>query len=250
MKKYKLDLHTNTMTWDYTKHTVLCISDAHIPHHHPDMFSFLLALKKKYKPDLVVSMGDLGDFHALSYHDHIPELDSSAKELEQLQKYARQLERIFPEMLIISSNHGDLPLRKAVSHGIPKALFRPFNDIYDVGAGWLFIDDLTIETAGHPDLHFTHGLKKNGLQIAQQRGQRVVQGHYHTTLAVEYAGNPHQLLWAMATGCLIDRKSLAFAYDKLSLNRPLIGTGVVVNGYPRVLPMVLDKQSRWIKELL
>jgi hypothetical protein len=245
-----LDLKTNTARWDYTKHTILCISDAHIPYMHPDMFAFLAALKKKYTPDLVVSMGDLADFHGISFHDSIPDLDSAGAELLKVQKYSKQLEKLFPNMVILGSNHGDLPMRKAVAHGLPKALFRPYNEIYGVGAGWLFIDDLTIKTKGHPDLYLTHGLAKNGLKIAQQRGQRVVQGHYHTSFDISYCGNPNELLWSMATGCLIDRKSLAFAYDRLNLHRPVIGTGVIVNGYPRILPMILDYSGRWTKELL
>lgn len=250
MKKFKLDLRTNTMSWDYTKHTILCISDMHMPYHHPDSLKFLQALKKKYNPDLVVSLGDLADFHNISFHDSDPDLDSASGELAAMQKHAKQLEKLFPEMIVIGSNHGDLPLRKAKAHGLPRALFRPFNDIYDVGAGWLFIDDLTVKVNGEPDLYITHGLKKNGLQLTQQRGQRTVQGHYHCDFNIQYCGNPNELLWSMMAGCLIDRKSLAFSYDRLNLNRPVIGTGVIVKGYPRILPMVLNYQSRWIGELL
>ena len=44
--------------------SVLVISDLHIPYHHPDAFKFLAALKKKYKPDLVVNIGDEIDQHS------------------------------------------------------------------------------------------------------------------------------------------------------------------------------------------
>ena len=57
--------------------SVLVISDLHIPYHHPDAFEFLKALKKKYKPDLVVNIGDEIDQHSISMHDSNPDLPSS-----------------------------------------------------------------------------------------------------------------------------------------------------------------------------
>ena len=40
---------------------ILCISDLHMPFHHPKAFQFLRALKDKYKPTFVVCMGDEAD---------------------------------------------------------------------------------------------------------------------------------------------------------------------------------------------
>mgnify|MGYP003679021094 CR=1 FL=1 len=45
--------------------SILCISDLHIPYHHPQAFDFLKALKKKINPDLIVCGGDELDKHAL-----------------------------------------------------------------------------------------------------------------------------------------------------------------------------------------
>lgn len=237
---------------EYKDMNILCISDMHIPYHHPDSFEFLAALKELYDPDLVVCLGDLVDFHAISFHDSDPELLSAGDELELSQEYCQLLEEGFPEMYIIGSNHGDLPLRKFMAHGLPRRMIRPYNEIFGVGEGWKFVDDLTITTATKylPDMYFTHGIKKNGIQLAQQRGQRVVQGHYHTEFYIKYAGNPNSLIWAVGSGCLIDSKSLAFAYDKLHLNRPIIGTSVIERGVPTLIPMILDKSGRWIGEIV
>ena len=38
--------------------SILCISDLHIPYHHPQAFDFLKALKKKIKPDLIFKVID------------------------------------------------------------------------------------------------------------------------------------------------------------------------------------------------
>ena len=53
---------------------VLIIPDMHIPYHHPDTIPFLTHLKKKYNPTRIVCAGDELDKHALSYHDHDPDL--------------------------------------------------------------------------------------------------------------------------------------------------------------------------------
>lgn len=224
--------------------TILCISDQHMPYHHPDMFKFLAAIKKRYKPNLVVNMGDALDFHSISFHQSDPNLSNAGEELERGREAVEQMEKLFPNMVVLSSNHGDLPLRKFVANGLPRQMLRPYNDIYGVGEGWRFVDDLTL-VEGSEIIYFCHGISKNGKQLAAQRGVCVVSGHYHTEFRIDYVSNPRNLLWAMHTGCLIDKDSLAFAYDKLNLSRPVIGTGIILNGQAHLLPMVLNSKGRW-----
>jgi hypothetical protein len=120
-----------------------------------------------------------------------------------------------------------------------------------VSEDWKFIPDLTIETgvSGLPDIYIAHGLRKNALQVAQQRGQRFVCGHFHENFEIRYAGNPNSLIWAAMSGCLIDKKSMAFNYNKLNLNRPVLGCTVILYGVPFLIPMVLDSKGRWIEEV-
>lgn len=240
----KID-HSNEIMLDYGNLTILAIPDLHIPYHHKDAFAFLETLKEIYKPDLVVNLGDLADFHCISFHNSDPDLDHAGQELEKLRMYAQELEEIFPEMIIIGSNHGDLPVRKFLANGLPRGILRPYDEIYDVGDGWKFVDDLTIKSKTEPDLYFNHGIKKNALAVAQQRGQRFVCGHFHESMEVRYCGNPNELLWSVIGGCLIDKKSLAFAYNRLNLNRPILGATIIENGYPLQIPMVLNKNGRW-----
>lgn len=151
-------------------------------------------------------------------------------------------------MVIVGSNHGDLPIRRAVDAGLPRDLFKSYNEIYGVGPGWVFVNDLMLSDAGKL-YYFTHGISKNGLKLATQRGVCTIQGHYHTEFRIDYASNPRDLLWSMQTGCLIDSKSLAFAYDKLNLTRPIIGTGIIQNGQPKLIPMLLNRAGRWTEKL-
>ena len=62
--------------------SILIISDTHIPYHHKDLFPFLKAIKKLYKPTKIVHIGDEVDKHALSFHDSDPDLPSAGDELK------------------------------------------------------------------------------------------------------------------------------------------------------------------------
>ena len=230
---------------DLTKRRLLLISDLHAPYQHPDALAFLSYLKGALKPDLVVSMGDMLDFHGISFHDSDPDLLSSGDELSRGRAFAQDLEKLFPEMYVLGSNHGDLPLRKAKAHGLPRALFRPFNDIYGVGSDWKFVDDLLIE-GPKQSLYLCHGIVKDGLKLTKERGVCTAQGHYHTEFNIKYASTPHDLLWSLQTGCLINHRSKAFHYNQLDLTRPIIGTGSVIHGKPQLHAMLLNKKGRWI----
>ena len=228
----------------FKKKRILFISDMHIPYHHPDSLKFLKAMKKKYKPHLVISVGDLADFHGISFHKSDPDLLSPGGELEALRKVSKELEKLFPKMIIVGSNHGDLPLRKAFDAGLPKDLIRPFNDIYQVGKGWQFVDDVTL-VDGSEIIYVAHYLTKDVARAAAQRGVNVVTGHVHTNFSINYVSNPRNLLWGMSVGCSIDRLSLAFNYNKLDLSRPIIGHGLVDCGQPKLLPLLLNTKHQW-----
>lgn len=225
--------------------SILVISDQHIPYEHPDMFAFLEAVKKKYKPTLVVNIGDEVDKHALSFHDSDVDLPSAGDELKLAIAKIKRMEELFPVMTLVDSNHGSLALRKFKHHGIPMKYLASQHDIYGLSKSWQWVNDLTVKLPNGQDCYFCHGMVKNGIKLAAQRGTNVVQGHYHTDFRVEYIGNPMNLLFSMQVGCLIDSKSLAFAYDKLNLNRPIIGLGVIVDSKPHLVAMVLNKDGRW-----
>ena len=62
--------------------SILVISDQHAPYNHIDTLDFLAAIKKKYKPDCVVNIGDEMDWHSISFHDSHPGLYSPSHELK------------------------------------------------------------------------------------------------------------------------------------------------------------------------
>lgn len=247
LKKVQEYLETpKTESYSNDNSRILLISDLHVPYHHQDAFEFLLHLKHKYDPTRVICLGDECENQALSYHEKSPELFSAGYELIEAKKYLKELERMFPEMDILESNHGSLAYRKAKSHGIPKEYLKSYNEILGVGEGWKWHHDMVIELPNGSKLYLHHGKSPNVLKLSQQYAMNAAQGHHHNSFSISYWHTPEHLLWGMSVGCLIDNDSLSFSYNKLSIVKPVIGTGLVIDSLPVLEPMVLGKDKRWI----
>lgn len=229
--------------------SILVISDMHIPYSHPDLVPFLKAVNKQYKPDRVICIGDEVDKHAMSFHDSDPDLPSAGDELELAIGMLRPIYKLFPVVDIVDSNHGSMVYRKGKHHGIPRKYLRDYGEVLDAPVGWKWHNDLKITCSDGQKVYFHHGLATDGQKVAQRMGMSFIQGHYHNSFEIKYCGTPDKLLWNMTIGCLIDDDALAFAYNKTTLGRPLIGLGVILDGQPMLIPMILDKDGRWIKEL-
>ncbi len=228
---------------------ILNIPDLHLCYHHPDAFDFLQAVKDKYKPTRVIQLGDELDMQAWSYHEHSPDLRSAGDELAEARECIQELYRMFPRMDLLESNHGSLTFRKAKTHGIPRALIKEYNDALQVGPGWKWHYDLTVRLPDGSPVYYHHGKASSVLRLSQQMGMSAVQGHYHESFSINYWGNPNGLMWGLQSGCLIDFKSLAFAYARVNVKRPVLGCSLIINSHPILVPMVLDNGGHWIGEL-
>ena len=228
---------------------VLVISDLHIPYHHKDSFNFLKEIKKEFKPDKIVNIGDSLDQHALSFHDSSPDLYSAGHELQKAKEYIKELENIFPEVIEVDSNHSSLIYRRALKHGLPRAYLKDYGDFLETKK-WKWVDDLTLTLSNGQRCFFTHGRSADILKVSQTMGMSAVQGHYHTKLLISWWANPDNLFFAMNVGCLINQKNMAFNYARNFKTRFILGCGIIINGFPRLLPMVLDNSGSWIKKIV
>ena len=221
----------------------------HFPYTHPDTIFFLRALNKKYKPDKVIQIGDEVDLHSLSFHDHDPNLLSPSDELETSIKMLKHIYKTFPEVDLLESNHGSLVYRKGKALGLPRDVFKSYREILCAPKGWKWHFDLTIKTPSG-DVYFTHGKTAGTGKLSQSMGMNAVQGHYHEKFEIFYWSSPQGLFWDMRVGCLVDDKSLAMAYNNTNIKRPIIGCGIIIDGHPKLLPMIQDKKGRWTGELI
>lgn len=229
--------------------SILCISDQHLPFNHPDIYAFLKMLSQEYSPDLIVNLGDEIDGNSLSFHEKDPDLLSPGEELQSAISRMRPMYELFPKMHLVESNHGSLVYRRGKAFGLPRHVFKSYRDVLEAPKGWVWHKDLIVTCSDGMPVYFCHGRSADGLKLSQSIGMRCVQGHFHEKFEVRYWGNKLGLYWSVIAGCLIEDDSLAFAYNKLNLKRPLIGTVVIVNGHPILQPMVLNEGGRWIGKL-
>ena len=228
---------------------ILVISDLHIPYHHQDSFDFLREIKKEFDPDFIINIGDMLDFHAISMHQHDPDLYSPGHELKVSRKFVNELESIFPKVIEVDSNHSSLVYRRALKFGMSKEFLKDYGDFLGTKK-WTWTDDITLTMSNGQRCFFTHGRSADILKVSQAMGMSAVQGHYHTKFVISWWANPDNLFFGMNVGCLINQKSMAFSYAKNFRTRFILGCGIILNGYPRLLPMVLNNGGRWIRKIV
>jgi hypothetical protein len=182
-------------------------------------------------------------------HDSNPDLYSAGHELKEARKYIKELEGVFPEVTEVDSNHSSLVYRRALKYGMSKEFLRDYGDFLGTKK-WKWIDDLTLTMGNGQRCFFTHGRSADVLKTSQAMGMSCVQGHYHTKFVISWWANPDNLFFGMNVGCLINQKSMAFAYAKNFKTRFIIGCAVILNGIPRLLPMVLNEKGDWIGKIV
>lgn len=230
---------------------ILVIPDQHCPYMHPDAVDFLLAVVASVKPELVVNLGDETDYHALSFHDSDPNLDSAGTELEKAKVQLKQLLALAPHQLVCDSNHGSMVYRKAKHHGIPVQAIRTYREILfpdGGGEGWHWAESWRVKTKAG-DVLFKHQTSGTILTDAAHNQCNLMVGHNHGNFSVEYSASSSHLYWGAYSGCLIDKDSYAFAYGKHSLRKPILGCTVLLNGLPHLIPMRLNREGRWVGSL-
>ncbi len=229
--------------------SILVISDLHCPYIHEDAVRFLAAIKKKFKPTRVILSGDEVDFHSISFHDKDPDLDSPGLELQKAIDALKPLYKLFPIAEVLESNHGSLVFRKALAHGLSKKFLKSPGEILEAPKTWTWHFEIFTKLPTGFNCYFHHSKGANAKKNSQSMGSSFVMGHHHEQMDISYWGNPDALLFGMTVGCLVDNKSLAMAYNKNNLKRPVIGCAVIVDGIPQLIPMVMNKAGRWVGKL-
>lgn len=226
---------------------ILVIPDLHFPFCHPDSLDFLHKVKKKLEPTRVICLGDELDYHAMSFHDSDPDLESSGRELVLALGYIDTLHELFPQMDLLESNHGSMAYRKAKHHGVPRYVMKSYNDVLGISVhDYRWHDRLVVRLPNGQMCCFVHTLGADVLRASQSIGMSLVQGHHHSSFEIRYWQNHDQLNFAITSGCLVDDKSLAFAYNKLQIKRPIMGVTFIENSIPALIPMVTGDDNRWV----
>lgn len=227
---------------------IMVVGDLHAPYTHQDAIAFLRHVRDNYEPDMVVQVGDETDGHAISFHDSDPNLDSAGVELEKAKLVLEQVHELFPNLLVCDSNHGSLIYRRAKTHGLPVQFIKKYRDILFPEHGapdWSWADAWVLNTPLGP-VRFQHQVSGDFMLNASHERTSLVLGHEHGRFEVQYAASSTALYFGAYAGCLIDSKSLAFAYGKLHRKKPILGCMVITDGSPQLIPMLLNSEGRWV----
>lgn len=228
------------------KKRIICISDSHFPYHHKDTFRFLKAIRDEYDINVAAHVGDVNDNHYPSYHEKEPDCFGGREELVEARKACKRLEEIFPELLISEGNHDILPKRKANSAQVPLEWVSNPNQVYGLEGGWDWQPYHYIPYGDNKKFLLTHSVGVNTRTNATRYSHSSVQGHHHSEFCISYQADTDTLRWSMSVGCLIDPHAPAFRYDKKRItSRPILGSGIIINETPILVPMILTKSGRW-----
>jgi len=243
-KKQAVSYHLKNDTKVSSNERILVISDMHAPYTKEWVLEFLQELKDKYNPDRVICIWDELDYHALSYHEVDPDLDSAAVELQKGREFLWKVEEIFPVMDLVHSNHGSMHKRKSKTAWMPRHLIKDYRDVIFWNGkweGWTWSDSVTLTMSNWEDCHFVHYADANIVNHAARYWMSLVAGHRHTKFELWYSSSPFKLVFGMCIWCLIDDNSYAYAYNKLQSRRPILWVWLILDWIPQLIPMPLTK---------
>ena len=196
-----------------------------------------------------ISVSGNCDSHAASYHESDPDLHSAGAELGAAILALMPLYKLFPKCHVLDSNHGSLALRKARSAGLSSMMIKDNRDVLRAPKGWTWTPSLTLRMSNGKHVFFHHGKSSVAAKLSKNMSMSSVEGHFHSKFDLSYWANPTDLYFAMHVGCLIDDKSMAYRYNKVDVERPILGCAVIQDGVPRLIPMTLNSRSRWVGQL-
>lgn len=205
--------------------TTLVIPDLHLPFVHPKFLRFICDTADMYKPDRIVFIGDVIDWHSISYHESDPDGLSPAAEMKTALAMVRKWVSKFPKASVCIGNHDALLHRKMMSAGLPQAALRSYRDLWDT-PGWDWQEEHVFD-----NVLYTHGTGLSGQNSAMNKAVRgrisTVIGHTHSFGGCQYHASARDMIFGLNAGCGIDIKAYSFAYAKPFVNRPTLGCGIV-----------------------
>lgn len=232
--------------------SVLVFSCTQAPFQHPDALEFLETVRDAFLPDLTICGGDELDLQYLKKAFMSADSDGPLRELEQGKYFVSHLGRIFPRLILLTSNHVKLRIRYAQAQGnIPSAMMRDWRDVIEAPRDWTWRDYVIAR-----NWLFEHGHdidKGSRGSIQEQTVKRfgrplsIIRGHIHSEL-----GDHIKPIWVtrdqqirlVYVSCLMDGRKVNYT------RAPTVnGCVAILRGVPHPIPMVTNKRGRWVGRL-
>ncbi len=215
----------------------LIVGDIHEPVAHPGYRDFVMDVAERYQTDDVLFIGDIVDWHAISFHTRHPNSPGTMDEYEMAKGYIADWYDAFPEAIVCVGNHDERIIRLAEVAGIPSKFIRDYNEVWGT-PGWNWVYDFTDEDG----TYFVHGTGLSGMHPAynlmKKMAQSSVMGHVHSAFGVKWLVNSHSRMFGLDSGCGVDDKAYAFAYGKHNKLKSVLGCGVILDGL--AIPILME----------
>jgi metallophosphoesterase superfamily enzyme len=193
--------------------------------------SFLKRIADRYAVDRVVHIGDLVDWHSISYHERSPGLSNPSQEFRKARRQVAALSRAFPDADWLIGNHDALTERQATTAGLPLEVLRDYADLWEVD--WRVhprFSKLNIDGALYAHGDSGPGGKYAAINQAKANFRSTVVGHFHAQAGVSWWANPEFRVFGLSVGTGVDVDLLQFDYGKRFPAKPILGCGVVIGG--------------------
>jgi len=187
-------------------------------------------VKKKYRTDTTVFIGDVVDHASISFHKKNPEHPAAMDEYHQTAESLQKWIKAFPKAVVTIGNHDERVARLAADAGIPSHYLREYDAIYKT-KGWSWVNSYEED-----NVYYYHGVGAGGMypaiNAAKMRLQSVVMGHYHSVAGINWVVGPTSRIFGMNVGSGVDRFHPAMQYGSAYLKKPIVSCAVVINGHP------------------
>lgn len=143
--------------------SILIVPDAHIPHHDKRAWALMMKVGRALKPDLVVTIGDLADFYAVSFHSKDPQLSTRLKnEVSAVNAALDELDSLgASDKIFIEGNHCDRLVRYLRDRAPALFEMTGISALFNLkGRGWEYVPYRKHARRGK--LYFTHDVGQSG----------------------------------------------------------------------------------------
>lgn len=208
---------------------VLYVGDLHCPWEHPKALYHLQKIRDQFQCDQIVFLGDEIDAAQFSTKwAPNPDMPGPSDELYLAIKHLRPFYKAFPEATVLTSNHGMRIFKKFRVCGIPSKVVKRYEEILEFPETWTLVDSTEID--GVLAIHGEGFSKSSWRTAADKFKQSVVMGHIHSGAGIVYNQTKKKKFFSANFGCMINPRHMAFDYGKHLADKPVLGSGVVING--------------------
>jgi hypothetical protein len=215
---------------------VLHIPDLHSPFIHKYALQFVKDIYHQYHCDTVVFGGDIFDNYSWSKYPTDPNKLTGRSEFQRAKRQIKGWVEAFPVAKITTGNHDVRLFKRLKEARVPENMvISNFNELWNLPNTWQWSDRVTID--GIIYMHGSRSGESAHTNNAKDNRRSTVSCHTHSTAGIAYMANTNDTIFGMNTGCLVNDKEIGFAYANELTRRPVLGCGVILDGFPIIIPL-------------